>query len=81
MAIRNLKYANHHLAILKGQKQPAEAAKELGMSDGAFRVSHLRFRQRFGEAIRAEIRNLVGDDENEVNEEIRYLMSLLERLV
>src|SRR5262249_16323269 len=79
LATRNLTYADHHLAILKGQKQHAQAAKELGISDGAFRVAHFRFRQRFGEAIREEIRNVVGCDENEVNEEIRYLMTLLER--
>jgi RNA polymerase sigma factor (sigma-70 family) len=78
LATKSLKHADHHLAVLMGNKTQAEVAQELGISDGAFRVSHLRFRQRLGEAIRQEVQNTVGDNEAEVNEEIRYLMSLFE---
>jgi DNA-directed RNA polymerase specialized sigma24 family protein len=79
LAVRNLKHANHHLAVLTGKKTHAEVARELGMTEPTFRVSHLRFRQRFGEAIRDEVKSAVGDDENEVNEELRYLMTLFEK--
>jgi DNA-directed RNA polymerase specialized sigma24 family protein len=81
LATKTLKHSDHHLAVLMGKKQQAAVAEELGMSDGAFRVSHLRFRQRFAEAIRDEVKNAVSDDENEVNDEIRYLMSLFEQLL
>jgi DNA-directed RNA polymerase specialized sigma24 family protein len=78
LATQNLKHSDHHLAVLMGKKQQGEVARELGMTEPTFRVNHLRFRQRFGEAIRDEVKKVVGDDENEVNEEIRYLMSLFE---
>ena len=79
-ATRNLKHADHHLAVLKRQRLQADVAKEVGLSEEAFRVSHLRFRQRFGEALRQEVQNYAGDDDREVDEEIRYLMSLFARL-
>jgi len=81
LATQQLKHSAHHLAVLMGKKQQAEVAHELGMSEPTFRVNHLRFRQRFGAAIREEIKKVVGEDENEVNEEIRYLMSLFERVL
>jgi RNA polymerase sigma factor (sigma-70 family) len=81
LATKNLRNSDHHLAVLMSKKPQPAVAEELGMSDATFRVNHLRFRQRLAEAIRLEIRNVVGDDENDVNEEIRYLMSLFENIV
>jgi RNA polymerase sigma factor (sigma-70 family) len=79
MAVHNLKHANHHLAVLMGRKTHSEVAQELRISEDTFRVNHHRFRRRFGEAIREVVKGAVGEDENEVNEELRYLMSLFEK--
>lgn len=72
-----------HFAVLKpwlvgdtaGLSQ-AEAAAELGLSAGAVKVAIHRLRQKFGEAVRAEIAETV-DTEGEVREELRYLIEAL----
>ncbi len=79
LAAANLKHADHHLAVLSGKKPQSEVAEALGLTAGTFKVNHHRFRERFGQAIREVVKNAVGDDKDEVNEEIRYLMSLFER--
>ena len=54
----------------------AEAAAELGMTAGAVKVAIHRLRQKFREAIRDEIAQTV-DTEEEVQEELRYLIEAL----
>ena len=54
----------------------ADAAAELGMSVGAVKVAIHRLRQKFGEIIRTEIAETV-DTEEEVRQELRYLIEVL----
>jgi DNA-directed RNA polymerase specialized sigma24 family protein len=54
----------------------AEAAKELGMSEGAFRKAFFDFRQRFPVNLRKEVAKLVGPDPKDIEEEIKYLMRI-----
>lgn len=53
-----------------------DAAAELGMRAGAAKVAIHRLRQKFGVAIRSEIAETV-DTEEEVQEELRYLIETL----
>jgi RNA polymerase sigma-70 factor (ECF subfamily) len=55
----------------------AEIARQLGMSEGAVKVAVHRFRQRYRELLRSEIASTVSSPA-EVDEEIRYLFSVLE---
>jgi RNA polymerase sigma-70 factor (ECF subfamily) len=61
-----------HLA----HRSQAEAAHELGMSEGALKVAIHRLRQRFRELVKAEIAQTV-DDPTHVREELRYLVDVL----
>ena len=56
----------------------ATLAGQLGMSEGAVKVAVHRLRQRYGEILRDEIARTVATPE-EVNGELRYLMSVLGR--
>lgn len=53
-----------------------EAARTLGMSDGAVKVAIHRLRRRFRELAKAEIAQTVGDGE-QVAEELQYLVEVL----
>lgn len=53
-----------------------EMAQRHGMSHGAVRKAATDLRRRFGVLLRTEVRNIVSKDE-EVDEELRYLVSLL----
>ena len=53
-----------------------DAARKLGMSEGAVKVSVHRLRKRFRELIRAEIAQTV-EEPARVNEELRYLVEVL----
>lgn len=55
----------------------AEIARGLGMSEGAVKVAVHRFRHHFRELLRSEIANTVSNATG-VDEEIRYLFSVLE---
>ena len=55
----------------------AEIARDLGMTEGAVKVAVHRFRQRYRDLLRSEIASTVSS-EAEVDEEIRYLFSVLE---
>ena len=46
------------------------------MNEGAVKVSVHRLRQRYGAALRAEIAETVGTEE-EVDEELRHLLDVL----
>ena len=55
-----------------------DAAAALGMSTGAVKVAIHRLRERFREAIRDEIAETIGDDNEEaVAAELRYLIEVL----
>jgi RNA polymerase sigma-70 factor (ECF subfamily) len=53
-----------------------EMAQRYGMSHGAVRKAATDLRRRFGVLLRTEVRNIVSKDE-EVDDELRYLVSLL----
>jgi DNA-directed RNA polymerase specialized sigma24 family protein len=69
-------HSQYHEAHLRGEMSQAEAARELDIQEGTFKMAHHRFRRRLAEDIRAEVARLVGPDEGEVREEIAYLISL-----
>ena len=54
----------------------ADAARELGLSEGAVKVAVHRLRKRFREMVKAEIAQTVGDAA-QVEEELRYLVEVL----
>jgi RNA polymerase sigma factor (sigma-70 family) len=56
----------------------AEAARQLGLSEGAVKVAIHRLRKRFRELVKAEIAQTV-DDPAQVQEEMRYLVEVLSR--
>ena len=54
------------------------AAKEVGMSSGAFRTALHRMRKRYRECILSEVRETIdSDDEQLINEEVRELFAAL----
>ncbi len=64
--------------FLIGEKDQgyAEAAKALGMTEGAVKVTVHRLRRRLRDLLRAEIAVTVSDD-SEIDDEIRYLMTIV----
>jgi RNA polymerase sigma factor (sigma-70 family) len=54
----------------------AEAARQLGLSEGAVKVAVHRLRKRFRELVKAEIAHTLGDA-TQVQEELRYLLEVL----
>jgi hypothetical protein len=54
-----------------------ELAAELGSSEGAVKTSIHRLRQRFGKLLREEVAETVSRPE-EVDDELRYLLSVIE---
>ena len=54
----------------------ADAARKLGMTEGAVRVAVHRLRRRFREAVKAEIGRTVGDP-GEADAELRHLIAVL----
>jgi len=66
-------------AAVWGEKEDgsyAEMAGRLGMTEGALKVAVHRFRQRYGELLRAEVANTVATPA-EIDDELRYLISAL----
>lgn len=55
-----------------------EAAATLNMSEGALRVAVHRMRARYRDLLRREIARTVGDPAQEVDDEIRYLFSVMQ---
>lgn len=66
------------LSAPKEGNSHAGVASALGISDGAARVAAHRLRKRFRELFRAEVAQTVASHEN-VNEEVRHLVSVLAR--
>jgi hypothetical protein len=78
-------YADHDFDLLKpfllGEEARGDgtaAAELLGMSTGAFKVAIHRLRKRYREVLRTEIARTVADPA-QVDDEIRYLMTVLAR--
>jgi RNA polymerase sigma-70 factor (ECF subfamily) len=56
----------------------ADAARRLGLTEGAAKVAIHRLRKRFRELVKAEIAQTV-DDAAQVQDELRYLLEVLSR--
>jgi len=56
----------------------AEAARDLGMTEGAVKTAVFRLRKRFGERLREEISRTVADP-GEIDDEIRELFDVLRK--
>jgi RNA polymerase sigma-70 factor (ECF subfamily) len=54
----------------------AQTAAQLGISEGAFKVAVHRLRKRFRDHLRHEVQQTL-DDDADVDEELRYLSSVL----
>ena len=71
------RHSKHHEAHLRGEMTQAEAARELGMKERAFKAAHHRFRERLSRDIWEEVSKLVGPDQAESSfGNTGYLMSL-----
>ena len=79
-AAERSKHSQYLLAHFRGEMSQQEAAKELGLSENAFKQAYHRFRLRLGQDLWEEVVNLVGPDEQEVRAELEYLISLFARL-
>jgi DNA-directed RNA polymerase specialized sigma24 family protein len=67
------------LTMSDGRVPYNKAAAELGMTEGALRVSVHRLRRRFGELLRAEVAETIADpsESSQIDEEIGYLLAAL----
>jgi RNA polymerase sigma factor (sigma-70 family) len=75
-AASDFTHSKYLLAHFRGDLSQAAAAAKLGVSEGAFRVAYHRFRKRFLAALRKEVGKLVGPNPDEIDTEIKYLMTL-----
>jgi len=66
-----------YLAPEHRERSTATLARALAISEGAARVMLLRFRRRFGAALRAEVASTV-ENPQDVESELRFLLSALE---
>ena len=64
------------LAHLRGEMTQKEAADKLGISETAFKRAFALFRERFRHDLWEEVSKLVQADHQDIQDEIRYLMSL-----
>jgi RNA polymerase sigma-70 factor (ECF subfamily) len=71
-------HSSYLLAHLKGEMPQRDAAAQLGLAAGAFKIAYHRFRERIARDLWDEVARLVGPDEGEIRAEIRYLMSLFQ---
>ena len=65
-----------HLLHAQGKISQAEAAKQCGITEDAFKQSYQRFKEKFNRYLRVEVAKLVGPDKVEIRTELSYLMSL-----
>jgi RNA polymerase sigma-70 factor (ECF subfamily) len=59
-----------------GECSQPEAARRLGLTEGAVKVAIHRLRRRFRELVKAEIAHTVAD-EDEMRDELRYLIEVV----
>ena len=69
-------HSRHLQAHLRGEISQQQAARELGLSENAFRQAYHRFRERLARDLWDEVSQLVGPDEQDIRAEIAYLVSL-----
>jgi len=67
-----------HLQGDRNGRPYAEIATDLGLTEGAVKVTVHRLRQRYGELLRAEVARTVGS-EAEIAEELRHLIAIVSR--
>lgn len=73
---RLLESLRPHLQGDRGGRPYAEIAAQLGMTEGAVKVTVHRLRQRYGELLRAEVARTVGT-EAEIGDELRHLRAIV----
>ena len=66
----------HSFLIGEKEQSYAEAARTLGLTEGAVKVTVHRLRRRLRDLLRVEIAATVSDD-SEIDDEIRYLMGVV----
>jgi DNA-directed RNA polymerase specialized sigma24 family protein len=66
----------HWLTGDSGECSQPEAARRLGLTEGAVKVAIHRLRRRFRELVKAEIAHTVAD-EDEMRDELRYLIEVV----
>jgi RNA polymerase sigma factor (sigma-70 family) len=72
---------SHFMEFLPGEASPlsyAEAARQLGLTEEAVRSEVYRLRKRYRELVRLEIARTVASP-GEIEEELRYLITVLSR--
>jgi DNA-directed RNA polymerase specialized sigma24 family protein len=69
-------HSRHLLAHLRGEVLQQAAARELGLTENAFKQAYHRFRKRLAQDLWDEVSKLSGPDDHEIRAEIEYLMSL-----
>ncbi len=70
------KYSKHLEAHFRDEITQQQAADGLGISKEAFKLAYHRFRQQLAKDLRAEVAKLAGPEEQEIQAEIKYLISL-----
>ena len=68
-----------HLLTVGSAETYGKLAASLGMTEGALKVALHRLRQRFAEVVREQVAQTV-ENPQEVEEELRYLVSAFEQL-
>ncbi len=66
----------YFLAFLLGEMDQREAAEKLGMRTESFKQRLFHFKKSLREDLRNEVKTLVGPNPADVEEEMRYLISL-----
>jgi DNA-directed RNA polymerase specialized sigma24 family protein len=75
-AAERSKHSKHLLMYLRGEISQQQAARQLGLSENAFKQAYHRFKERLADDLAEEVAKLAGPAEDEIRAEIRYLMTL-----
>jgi len=75
-ATERSKHSEYFEKHLRGEISQQAAAEILGVTENAFKQAFHRFRKRLAQGLWDEVVQLVGPNEDDIREEIRYLMSL-----
>ena len=70
------RHSRHLEAHFRGEISQQQAARELGLSENAFKQAYHRFRERLARDLWDEVSQSVGPAEQDVRAEIAYLVSL-----
>jgi RNA polymerase sigma factor (sigma-70 family) len=69
-------HSRYLLAHFRNEITQAEAARELRISENAFKQAFFRFRRSFPINLRNEVKKLVGPEQCEIDAEIKHLISI-----